>query len=359
MSGDPGCVFVSAAVLDVASSYIAVDLCGLARLNDGVRVDGRQSALRRDHSACLLGVLNELAVGRNGECLVELHLEHGDQAGIRVHGCSSLIVGHVLLNDRIGDHVEVELGRCDDVEAAVLTGLNELLLQIEDDLTKVVHAGGAGEIEVLEVITRDAYAVGNLGCVVGVCHCEQGFLCEQVEGLHCDEGVLLGVVRDDGINNLEVYLIGELHVTTILVGLDLILLDGALIGHGRYAFSQRSSMRLQGCPSTELQLICLVANGLGVSETEVYVLVCIQTDGVEQLLIIENFRIDNARACLGSKLKPGVDICGCVQKHGGISTLRHRSTLLVKIWFFFCLLHIGLHPFSKLLLCVNLVTVFA
>ena len=163
-------------------------------------------------------------------------------------------------------------------------------------------------------------------------------------------------MSDDGVNNLKVNLIGELHVATILVGSDLILLDRALIGHGRDAFYQRSGVRLEGCPSAELQLICLVTDRLSICQTEVHILVSIQTDGVEQLLIIENFRIDNTGTCLVCKLYPGVDICGCVQKHGGISTLRHKSTLLTK---FVCLLNVGFHPISKLLLCGNLVAVFA
>ena len=143
---------------------------------------------------------------------------------------------------------------------------------------------------------------------------------------------------DDGVNDLKVDLIGELHITAILVSRDLILLDGALIGHGRYTFYQRSSVCLEGCPSTELQLVCLVSDRLSICQTEVHILVSIQTDGVEQLLIIENFRIDNTGTCLVCKLYPGVDICGCVQKHGGISTLRHKSTLLIEICFAYLML---------------------
>ena len=330
---NPRCILVGAGILDITSSDIAVDLTRTAATHIGVLSDGREHASAADHTACLLLVLYELTVSRHGLRLVELHLEHGHQTRVRVHGCSSLVVGHVLLYDRIRDHIEVELGGADYVETTVVSGLDQLLFQIEDDLTKIVHAGGAGEVEVLEIIACYTRVSGNLRCVVGIRYCEKGFLCKEIKSLHCDERVLLSVVRDDGVNHLEVNLIGELHVTTVLIGLDLVLLNRALIGHGRYAFSQRGGVCLQGSPSTELKLVGLITDRLGICKTEIYVLVCIETDGVEQLLIVEHFGIDNTLACLSSKLNPGVNICSCVQKHGGISALRHRSTLLTNFYF--------------------------
>lgn len=103
-----------------------------------------------------------------------------------------------------------------------------------------------------------------------------------------------GIVGDDRIDDLEVNLVSELHVTAVLVCRDFVLLDRTLIAERRDAFSQRCGVCLQRCPSADLQLIGFVTDRHFIREAEVDIVRTVEADRVKQLLRVECVRIDYA-----------------------------------------------------------------
>ena len=192
----------------------------------------------------------------------------------------------------------------------VTSGLNELLLQAQSDESKVSHVRGRVNSEGLEVC-------GSV-CIVLVGNAKQALTRQHIEGLHGNQGILLGIMSNHRVNHGEINLIGELHVTTILESLHGVLLNGALIRHGRHTLGQGNSVSLQGSPTSHLQLISLILNRGFIREPVVYILVRIVADSIQKLLGVKHFRIDFrptiATRSIG-EFDIGIDVCCGIKMH--------------------------------------------
>ena len=265
--------------------------------------------------------LGEFTVRGANQGLIELEVEHRYKHRVIVHGFRGLVNLHILLNRRIGDHIEEELRPRDYVVTTVSSRFDQTFLKAKHDLTKVGHARFAFNGKRFEVL--------NITGIHRVSNQEQRFTSEHIQGFHSNDRVLCCVVRDNRVYKFKVNFIRKLHVTAILCSTDFIVLNRAFIRRRRNTFKQRLSVCFQRSPSANLQFVSFSRHRLCICIAEIFVFILLYTNRVQQLFRIErigvhnfNTRLRNAgftgcgiivatndRICL---INISIDICGCV-----------------------------------------------
>ena len=168
-------------------------------------------------------------------------------------------------------------------------------------------------------------------CIELLRHGKQRLTSQHIQRLNSYDCVLSRVDSQCRVNYTEVYLVGELHVTSVLVSLQLVLTYRTSIRFRRNTFYQRRGVCLQRCPPTHGKFPCLILNRRFLSVTIVNVLVLSETDSVKQLFTIEHFWVSkihlivcnvHKRVNVGGRSQR-IKVCGTSWKDN-LSYLFHR-----------------------------------